>query len=99
MKLKWDSGSFFLATGIYTSDDERFEIEIKTEDSHVSAYLQPEHAKMLRDEIDKWLEFQGAEEPSIDLFEGMDLDTTYSDQLSDAIDNAYKEDRYEKRSQ
>ena len=90
MKLKWDSGAYFLATGLFTSDDVRFEIGIKTEESHVSAYLQPEHAKLLRDEINKWLECVEEDDSDIDLFKDVDLDTTHFDKLNDAIDKAYR---------
>lgn len=54
MKLQQD-GNYFLATGECTSEDLYFVIEQKTDYTRVSTKLYPEHAKMLRNEIDFWL--------------------------------------------
>lgn len=60
MKLQEDK-NYFLATGECTSDDLCFVIEQRVDYSTLSTKLQPEHAKMLRNEIDFWLKQIGEE--------------------------------------
>ena len=94
--LNEDDKGFFLATAHYTIYEASFMISQGNQHSSLSSYLTPPHAKMLRDEIDHWLESLEDTEPQVDLFKGVDLDTTYNDQLNEAIDKVYKEARDEK---
>lgn len=92
MMLQYDGEkSYFLATAHFSDKGLMFLISQKGEYTTSSTYLTPEHASMLRDEIDHWLESLEDTEPQVDLFKGVDQDTTYNDQLNEAIDKAYKE--------
>ena len=55
MKIQNADGNYFLATVHCSETDVTFLISQKGEYMTTSTYLTPEHARLLRDEIDSWL--------------------------------------------